>query len=50
MKVGRPNEELSRKVTIKLTEDMYSKIEYLAKQEKVSISECVRKIIKKATK
>lgn len=48
MKIGRPNEELSRKVTVKLTEDMYSKIVFLANKEKVSVSECVRKILKKS--
>lgn len=50
MQVGRPNEELSRKVTIKLTEDMYSKIEYLAGKEDISISEYLRRVIKKSVK
>lgn len=50
MKVGRPNEELNRKVTIKLTEEMYSKIEYLSSRENISVSEYVRKILRKNVK
>lgn len=45
--IGRPNENLTRKISVKLTAEMYSKIEYMAKREGVSVSEYIRNAIKK---
>lgn len=50
MKVGRPSRYIIKRITIGLDEDMYSKLTFLANREGISISEYVRKILRKNTK
>lgn len=47
MKVGRPSKEIEKRITIGVDKETYEKLVYLANKERVSLSEYVRKVLRK---